>query len=272
MSAATSGPPAGRSHARKDGRQPAEPSKGDRPRDGNWHRVPTSLQAKKPGQGIVSPILAVIFDLDGTLLDTIEDITFASNRVYEPRGLGRFSNDEMKTLVGEGAEELIRRVFAWRNRPAPSDAVVAEILTDYRREYQACWHVHSRPFPGVPELLAELARRGLRTAVLSNKAQAFTAAMAESLLAPHRFDIVRGSLPGVPLKPDPASALAIAAELGVPPAACAFVGDTNVDMATARAAGMLAAGALWGFRTADELRANGADVLLDAPAGLLAAL
>jgi phosphoglycolate phosphatase len=220
----------------------------------------------------MSPILAVIFDLDGTLLDTIEDITEASNRVYGPHGLGRFSDDEMKTLVGDGAEELIRRVFAWRGRPAPSDAVVADILNEYRREYQACWHVHSRPYPGIPELLAELARRGVRTAVLSNKAQVFTAAMAEKLLAPHRFDIVRGARPGVPLKPDPAPALAVAAELGLPPAACAFVGDTNVDMATARAAGMLAAGALWGFRTAEELRANGADVLLDAPADLLRAL
>jgi phosphoglycolate phosphatase len=217
-------------------------------------------------------IKAVIFDLDGTLLDTIEDITDASNRVYEPRGLGTFSYDEMKTLVGDGAEELIRRVYAWRGRPAPPETVVAEILNDYRREYQDCWHVHSRPYPGIPELLAELARRGVRTAVLSNKAQMFTAAMAEKLLAAHRFDVVRGARPGVPLKPDPAPALAIAAELGLAPAACAFVGDTNVDMATACAAGMLAAGALWGFRTAAELRSNGAGVLLEAPADLLRAL
>ena len=97
----------------------------------------------------------------------------------------------------------------------------------------------------------------------------FTGLMAEELLASHRFDIVRGSRPGVPLKPDPAPALAIAAELGVTPADCAFVGDTNVDMTTARSAGMLAVGALWGFRTADELRANGADVLIASPLDLL---
>ena len=212
---------------------------------------------------------AVIFDLDGTLLDSIEDITAASNRVYEPLGLGAFSDDEMKTLVGDGAEELIRRVFAWRGRPAPADTVIAQILRDYRREYQACWREHSRPYDGVPELLAELRRRGVKTAVLSNKAQLFTAVMAEELLAAHRFDIIRGALPGVPLKPDPAPALAIAAELGVSPDDCAFVGDTNVDMATARAAGMLAVGALWGFRTDDELRRNGADALIAAPADLL---
>lgn len=220
----------------------------------------------------MSPILAVIFDLDGTLLDTIVDITAASNRVYEPRGLGLFTDDEMKTLVGDGAEELIRRVFAWRGKPAPSDAVVTEILDDYRRAYQACWHEHSHPYDGVPELLAALAGRGLRTAVLSNKSDIYTTRMTDALLAAHRFDIVRGARPGVPLKPDPAPALALAADLGVPPAACAFVGDTNVDMATARGAGMFAVGALWGFRTAAELLANGAHVLIESPGDLLAHL
>ena len=220
----------------------------------------------------MSPILAVIFDLDGTLLDTIVDITAASNRVYEPRGLGVFTDDEMKTLVGDGAEELIRRVFVLRGKPVPSDAVVTEILDDYRRAYQACWHEHSRPYDGVAELLAALAGRSLRTAVLSNKSDIYTTRMTDALLAAHRFDIVRGARPGVPLKPDPAPALALAADLGVPPAACAFVGDTNVDMATARGAGMFAVGALWGFRTAAELLAHGAHVLIEAPGDLLAHL
>ena len=214
-------------------------------------------------------IKAVIFDLDGTLLDTIEDITAASNSVYGPRGLGAFTADEMKTLVGDGAEELIRRVFAWRGKPDPDDAAVAAILDDYRRAYQVCWHEHSRPYDGVPALLDELARRGTKTAVLSNKSDIFTARQITTLLAGHRFAVVRGARPGVPLKPDPAPALAIASALGVAPAACAFVGDTNVDMATARAAGMLAVGALWGFRTADELRRHGADALIAAPADLL---
>jgi phosphoglycolate phosphatase len=223
--------------------------------------------------GIVSPkYQAVIFDLDGTLLDTIVDIADASNRVYEARGLAPFSIAEMKTLVGDGAEELIRKVFAWRGRPTPGDVEVADILKEYRREYEACWRANSRPYAGVPELLGELARRDVRTAVLSNKSHTFTTLMAEELLAPHRFDIVRGATPGVPLKPDPASALAITGELDVEPAACIFLGDTSVDMKTATAAGMFAVGALWGFRTADELLASGAAALIESPPELLGLL
>ncbi|NTV81379.1 MAG: HAD family hydrolase, partial [Candidatus Aminicenantes bacterium] len=132
-----------------------------------------------------------------------------------------------------------------------------------------CWPDHSRPYPGVIDLLAELARRGVKTAVLSNKSDIYTSRMTDALLPGHRFDSVRGARPGVPLKPDPSPALAIAAELGVRAASCAFVGDTNIDMETARAAAMLPVGALWGFRTADELRQSGAAVLIATPPDLL---
>lgn len=220
----------------------------------------------------VAPIKAAIFDLDGTLLDTIDDIAEASNRVYGSRGLAPFSIEEMKSLVGEGAEELVRKAFASRGVPAPTKAEMAAVIGDYRREYERCWRIHSRPYAGVPELLGGLARRGIKTAVLSNKAQMFTELMVTDLLPGHRFDIVRGALPGVPLKPDPAAALAIAAEVGVVPAACAFVGDTSIDMRTAREARMFAVGALWGFRTAEELRSSGADVLAASPADVLALL
>ncbi len=212
---------------------------------------------------------AVIFDLDGTLLDTIEDIAGATNRVLEARCLAPFDIEETKLLVGDGIEEMVRRAFGSRGVAALSDADVAGIVTDYRREYQACWRAHSRPYSGVPELLGELARRGVRTAVLSNKSHPFTTLMTAELLAGFRFDAVRGATPGVPLKPDPAPALAIAGELGVAPRACAFVGDTSVDMNTARAAGMFPVGALWGFRTADELRQSGAEALIASPPDLL---
>lgn len=215
---------------------------------------------------------AVIFDLDGTLLDTIEDIAGATNRVLEARGLAPFSIEDTKLLVGDGIDEMVRRTFALRGIGTLSDAEVDVIIQEYRREYQACWHSHSRPYPGVPELLGELARRGTKTAVLSNKSHVFTTVMTAELLAGSRFDIVRGAIAGVPFKPDPASALAIAAELGVLPEACLFLGDTNVDMKTAAAAGMFAVGALWGFRSAEELRESGAAALVSSPREVLGLL
>ena len=220
-------------------------------------------------RGMINNIKAVIFDLDGTLLDTIEDIAGATNRVLEARGLAPFSTEEMKRLVGDGIDEMVRRTFALRGVGSLSDDDVAVIIQDYRREYQACWRSHSHPYPGVPDLLVELARRGIKTAVLSNKSHVFTTAMTAELLAGSRFDLVRGATAGVPLKPDPTAALTIAGELSVEPPACIFLGDTSVDMKTAAAAGMFAVGALWGFRAADELGASGAAALISSPQELL---
>jgi len=208
----------------------------------------------------------LIFDMDGTILDTIEDIAGAMNRVLAARSLPTYSVEAYKSLVGDGAEQLVRKVLG---RRSPNEVQLAAALRDYRREYELCWRSHSRPYPGIPELLRELARRRVRTAVLSNKPQAFTEVMAEELLAPHVFNVIRGANPGVPLKPDPAPALAIARGLDVPPASIVFLGDTKVDMKTAVGAGMLPVGALWGFRTADELRANGAVALAASPLDLL---
>ena len=217
---------------------------------------------------IVSRIYrAVIFDLDGTLLDTIDDIAGAMNRVLENRAYAPYSVEAYKGLVGDGIEEMVRRAVAPRDL---GEEDIAGIVRDYRREYECCWRAHSRPYPGVPELLGELARRGVKTAVLSNKSHPFTEAMTRELLAPFRFDVIRGAISGVPLKPDPEPALMIAAEVGVMPAETVFLGDTKVDMKTAAAAGMLPVGALWGFRSAEELKANGAVALIASPVELLA--
>jgi phosphoglycolate phosphatase len=209
----------------------------------------------------------VIFDLDGTLLDTIDDIAMAMNRVLESRNLEAYSVAAYKRLVGEGIEEMVRRALSPRHLP---DEEIAGFVRDYRREYECCWRAHSRPYPFIPELLGELARRGVKTAVLSNKSHPFTEAMTLELLAAFRFDVIRGAMPGVPLKPDPQPALMTAGEMGVPPASVIFLGDTKVDMKTAVAAGMFPVGALWGFRSAEELTANGAAALVASPLKLLA--
>jgi phosphoglycolate phosphatase len=210
---------------------------------------------------------AAVFDLDGTLLDTLDDIAAAMNRVLEVRGFAPYRVEDYKGLVGDGVEEMVRRALSPRS---PADGEIAAIVKDYRREYELCWRSHSRPYPGVPELLRELGRRGVKTAVLSNKSHVFTEAMVLDLLPGFRFDLVRGARPGIPLKPDPGPALAIARELGVSPSTAVFLGDTKVDMATAVAAGMLPVGALWGFRSAAELAESGAAALIASPLELLA--
>jgi phosphoglycolate phosphatase len=207
----------------------------------------------------------VIFDLDGTLLDTIEDIAQTMNLVFGRRGYPPFSIEDCMRMVGDGMEVLVRRAL-----PCGSgdETLMGEIVQEYREAYSRVWRDHSRPYPGVPELLEGLKARGVRSAVLSNKSHPFTETMIRELL-PFDFDIVRGALPGVPFKPDPSAALRIASEMDVPPAAFVFVGDTDIDMETARAAGMYPAGALWGFRDAANLKAGGALVLLASPGDLL---
>ena len=216
-------------------------------------------------------IRLVIFDLDGTLLDTLDDIAGAMNRVLEARGFPPHPTEAYKMLVGDGIDEAVRRAFTEAAHPFP-DEEIAAIVRDYRREYAACWRLNSRPYPGIPELLGALPGRGIQAAVLSNKSHPFTEAMARELLPGHPFAAVRGALPGGPLKPDPAAALDIAAELGVPPASCLFLGDTKIDMMTAVAAGMVPVGALWGFRDEAELRTHGAAAVISAPLELLSLL
>ena len=207
----------------------------------------------------------VIFDLDGTLLDTIEDIAQTMNLVFGRRGYPFFSIEDCMRMVGDGMEVLVRRAL-----PCGSDdeALMGEIVQEYREAYSRAWRDHSRPYPGVLDLLEGLKARGVRSAVLSNKSHPFTETMTRELL-PFDFEIVRGALPGVPFKPDPSAALRIASEMDVPPAGFVFVGDTDIDMETARAAGMYPAGALWGFRDAANLKAGGALVLLASPGDLL---
>jgi len=221
----------------------------------------------KPAAPSARRFAAVIFDLDGTLVDTLDDIALTMNLILTRRGLPTRTNEEYKRVVGDGLEEAVRRAL----RPVPpSDDDIAGIVAEYRREYEARWKDHSRPYPGIAELLRHLRARGLKTAVLSNKSHPYAVVMIRDLVGDVPFDVIRGATPGVPLKPDPAAALLIARELGVAPGSVIFLGDTNVDMKTAVAAGMFPAGALWGFRTPEELLENGAEVLLSSPLELLA--
>jgi phosphoglycolate phosphatase len=208
---------------------------------------------------------AVLFDLDGTLLDTLEDLATAMNDALAGRGLPVHPVDRYRVFVGEGVAELVRRAA-----PAGSDEpLLRALLEEMRSGYEKGWARCTRPYPGIEELLDELAGRGLKLAVLSNKLEEFTRAMVAHFLGRWRFGAVFGASERFPRKPDPASALAIAVELDVAPQDFLYLGDTAIDMRTAVGAGMFPVGALWGFRDADELRLSGAKALLREPLELL---
>ncbi len=213
---------------------------------------------------------AVLFDLDGTLLDTLEDLADAVNAVLSSLGFAVHPVDAYRYFVGDGVETLMRRTLP---APAAADpALFARAVDAQRTEYRARWKAKTRPYPGVPELLDALEHRGMRMAVLSNKPDAFVGEMVRHYFPRTPFEIARGARPGVPVKPDPGSALQVAAEMRLAPEDFLYLGDTNTDMRTARAAGMSSVGALWGFRTEAELRESGAERLIASPGELLGLL
>lgn len=216
---------------------------------------------------MVPQIDAVIFDLDGTLADSVGDIAEAMNAVLTEMALPPHSWEAYKGFVGEGAEVLVQRAMeAAVGAGAPWPQPMPYLVERYRHHYGKIGHAHSKPYPGVLELLEALSRAGKQLAVLSNKRDDFTKQLVRQLFGKYEFVAVRGEQSGVPRKPHPQAALEIAQSFGVEPRRVAFVGDTAVDMKTAVAAGMWPVGVLWGFRPKDELAAAGAKLFLaDAP-------
>jgi phosphoglycolate phosphatase len=209
---------------------------------------------------------AVLFDLDGTLLDTLEDLAVAANLALTGQGLPPHPIDAYRHFVGDGLGTLAERILPPGRR---DEATVAATVTAFREAYGRTWQNRSAPYPGVAVLLDQLAGGGVRFSVLSNKPDAFTRLCVQRLLPHWHFEPVLGQRDGVPKKPDPAAALEIARLLVVHPSRMLYVGDTGVDMRTAHGAGMDAAGALWGFRDRDELTRAGARYLVARPEDLL---
>lgn len=212
------------------------------------------------------PYKAVLFDLDGTLLDTLEDLADATNAALAKLGLPGHPLEAYKQFVGDGLENLVRRAMP---QGRLDEMLLARGIELARHEYAGRWAEKSRPYAGIPDLLDGLGRRGLPMAVLSNKPDEFTRLCVTRLLAGWHFAAVQGARPDLPRKPDPHGALAIAAYMGIVPGEILYLGDTNTDMQTAVAAGMFPVGALWGFRTAGELLAAGAAALARTPTDVL---
>jgi len=205
---------------------------------------------------------AVLFDLDGTLLDTLEDLGLSANRMLAARSFPEHPLEAYRYFVGEGALNLTTQVLPTENRDEETiNACLGEFLDDYNRN----WNVKTRLYPGIADMLDYLQSQGYRLSILSNKPQETTRMCVDEFLSRWRFEEVWGQREGIPRKPSPESALKIAAIMGLPPSEFLYLGDTRIDMETANASGMFPAGVLWGFRPEAELLSAGARALLKTP-------
>jgi phosphoglycolate phosphatase len=209
---------------------------------------------------------AVLFDLDGTLLNTLRDIADSANRALEALGLPPHETAAYQLFVGEGEDSLTRKALPPEHR---TEREINETLARIREEYAQRWANNTRPYPGVPEMLDSLTGSGIRMAILSNKSDSFARLTVSRLLEKWHFECVVGVSPSVLKKPDPTAARQIASTMGLKPGEFIYLGDSAVDMKTATAAAMFPVGALWGFRTAAELLAGGAKMLLQKPSQLV---
>jgi phosphoglycolate phosphatase len=214
-----------------------------------------------------SPIGAVIFDLDGTLADTIGDLATVVNAVLAAHDFPLHPFSSYKTMVGNGFSSLMERALP--AQAVEDDRLFAAILAEASSIYASDLLNTTKPYPGIPELLSALQAREIRCAVLSNKPDEMTRHMVSSLFPRVPFLAVMGDKVSRPKKPDPSNALTIAALAGIPPSRFAFVGDSGVDMETAKSSGMLPLGASWGYRSIAELEAHGAAAILEQPSDLL---
>lgn len=209
---------------------------------------------------------AILFDLDGTLLNTLQDVADAVNKGLSSLSFPQHTTEAYKTIIGEGRDVLVRRALPVDHR---DDETALKLLNMVNAEYQIHWSDNTRPYPGIPELLDALAAKHIKIAVLSNKADDLTNLCVTKLLSQWRFTLVAGAKPSVPNKPDPTAALQIAKQLDISPAEFLYLGDSDIDMKTANRAGMYAIGAGWGFRSEQELLGAGAKVVIKHPSELL---
>uniref|UniRef100_A0A7C4MQC9 phosphoglycolate phosphatase n=1 Tax=Desulfatirhabdium butyrativorans TaxID=340467 RepID=A0A7C4MQC9_9BACT len=209
---------------------------------------------------------AVLFDMDGTILDTLADIGESMNRVLISFGFAPHPLDAYRYFVGEGSAVLVEKALP---EAARKPDIIQKCLRGYQEDYGRHWRVHTRLYPGIAELLDALVRKTIRMAILSNKFHEFTLQCYEHFFGRWPFDPVLGIREGIPRKPDPTAALEVAEYLGLSPSRILYVGDTAVDMQTAVSAGMFPVGVLWGFRGREELLTNGARFLAEHPVQIL---
>lgn len=208
----------------------------------------------------------VIFDLDGTLLNTIGDLAVAANAMLALRGLPQHDYDAYCRMVGNGIMRLVERALP---EPLRTPFTVQAARADFLRYYTEHIDTYTAPYEGVAALLDELHRRGILLAVASNKFQIGTSKLISRFFPDLPFAAVLGQREGVPLKPDPQIDLDCLKAAGVAPEEALHVGDSGIDILTARAAGIRSVGVTWGFRARTELEEAKADRIIDRPGALL---
>ena len=211
----------------------------------------------------------VVFDLDGTLLNTLTDLADAGNRLCRKYGWPTHERQAYRYFVGNGIPKLVERL-------APADqrtpAVLEAALADFKRDYGQHLRDTTAPYPGIPEMLAKLKANGVQLAVFSNKADALAKEVVKDYFGTQYFTIVRGQMTGVAPKPAAEGTNALLQALHADPASTLYVGDSNVDIQTAKNGGLTSCGVLWGFRGRAELEAEGADCLARTPEELVKAV
>ncbi|MBR1691714.1 MAG: HAD family hydrolase [Lachnospiraceae bacterium] len=213
-------------------------------------------------------IKAVIFDLDGTLADSLESIAYCANTALERLGYDGFDKEDYKQFAGDGAKKLLERCLLRRG-----DTQLARFSAfekEYRELFGKYCTYHVKPYDGIVSLLCELKSRGICLAVLSNKPHERTMEVVQYLFGTECFDLIVGQREGLKRKPAPDGVYEIAEKMGIPVSQFAYVGDTNTDMQTGKGAGAFTVGVLWGFRDRQELEENHADLIIGRPDELLA--
>ena len=210
---------------------------------------------------------AVIFDLDGTLSDSINSIKYCGDKALAPFGIGPFEKKQYCYFVGDGAANLVKRALA-----AGGDAELKhfdEAYALYREIFKENCMYEVKPYDGIRELLAQLKEKGIVIAVLSNKPHAETISVIETLFGKGYFDVIQGQQEGVAIKPSPEGVFQILKKLSLTAEDILYLGDTSTDMKTGKSAGAFTVGALWGFREREELEENHADAIIGHPLELL---
>lgn len=194
---------------------------------------------------------ALVFDLDGTLVESLPGIAASLNRALSLHGLPGHGEAAVRGFIGDGVRMLVTRALA----PGEAALHLESVLRGFVADYAASWQHGTFPYPGIPALLADLAARGVPLAVLSNKPHAFTVEIVAKLFPEIPFAHVLGNRDGLPHKPEPTGALEIAAALGIAPENCVLIGDSTMDLDTARNAGMKSIAVTWGYHDRDRLSA-----------------